>query len=137
VISGGVPISGWTAEDSAGLYRTKVSADLTRRQLYAGGVRIPRASGSIPVSLKQTPIGFTAADTTMASWRNPQDLELVLDTGHGAWTQPRCGIASISGTAITMDQPCWHNMKLLDLPKAANSDNPAGGFRSYRYLKCE
>jgi hypothetical protein len=30
-----------------------------------------------------------------------------------------------------MDQPCWDNMKLLDLPKAANGDNPSGGFPSY------
>lgn len=130
VLSGGLDVRGWQPA-GPGLFSAKVPADLTTRQLYADGVRIPRTNGALPVGMTQTATGFTAADATMASWRNPQNIEFVLDTGHGAWTQPRCGVASISGTAITMRQPCWDNMKLLDEPKAANGDNPAGGFPSY------
>lgn len=131
VISGGVPVSGWQATSDTGVFSAKVPADLDTRQLYADGVRVPRAGGALPVGMTQTATGFTTADATMASWRNPQDIEFVLDMGHGAWTQPRCGVASISGTTITMDQPCWDNMKLLDFPKAANGDNPSGGFPTY------
>ena len=29
--------------------------------------------------------------------------------GLGQWTEPRCPVASISGTTITMAQPCWDN----------------------------
>lgn len=29
--------------------------------------------------------------------------------GLGAWTEPRCPVASISGTTITMAEPCWDN----------------------------
>ncbi len=55
----------------------------------------------------------------MDSWRNPSDIEFgypggagywSLETGgQGAWTEPRCPVASISGTTITMAQPCWNN----------------------------
>jgi lysophospholipase L1-like esterase len=130
VISGGQQITGWTRA-GGNLWSARVPADLTTRQLYADGVRLPRATGSAPVSLTQTPTGFTAADATMANWRNPGNIEFIMTEGHGAWTEPRCGVASITGTAITMRQPCWDNMKLVDDPKDPFGDNPAGGFPSY------
>jgi hypothetical protein len=131
VVSGGVPVSGWTAGATPGLWSAKVPADLDTRQLFAGGVRVPRASGDVPSGWTQTATGFTTPDAAMAGWRNPSGIEMVLGSGHGSWSEPRCDVASISGTAITMKEPCWDNMKLADLPKAANGDNPAGGFPSY------
>jgi hypothetical protein len=80
------------------------------------------------VALSQTASGFTAADNTLASWRNPSDIEFVFDAGHGAWTQPRCDVTGVSGTAITMKQPCWSNMDLPSEPEAPDGDNPSGGF---------
>ncbi|GAB3879258.1 hypothetical protein GCM10029964_031330 [Kibdelosporangium lantanae] len=127
VISGGQQVTGWT--HTGNLWSAKT--DVITRQLYADGVRLTRATGTAPVALTQTPAGFTAADTTMANWRNPGDIEFVLTEGHGAWTEPRCGVASITGTAITMRQPCWDNMKLADQPRGPFGDNPAGGFPSY------
>jgi hypothetical protein len=129
VISGGTSITGWQhAIDNPALWSAPVPADLNTRQLYADGKRIPRTSGASPVTLTQTAGGFTAADGTLASWRNPSDLEFVFDGGHGAWTQPRCDVATINGTAITMKQPCWSNMDLPSTPKAPDGDNPSGGF---------
>ena len=55
----------------------------------------------------------------MSTWRNPSDIEFVYTGGapywslkvggEGAWTEPRCPVASIVGTTITMAQPCWDN----------------------------
>jgi Fibronectin type III domain/Right handed beta helix region len=55
----------------------------------------------------------------MASYKNPTDIEFVYTGGNalwsegsyglGAWTEPRCPVASIEGSTITMAQPCWDN----------------------------
>ncbi|WP_051795214.1 right-handed parallel beta-helix repeat-containing protein [Kibdelosporangium aridum] len=129
VISGGIPVDGWTK--SGNLWSAKVPRDMVTRQLYADGVRLPRATGSLPVSLTQTPTGFTASDASLANWRNPDNIEFVLGDGHGSWSEPRCGVKSIAGAAITMDQPCWDNMKLPSEPRGPYGDNPHGGFPSY------
>jgi hypothetical protein len=129
VLSGGVPITGWHASSAnPQLWVASVPASLSTRQLYADGTRISRTAGQSPVALTQTADGFLAADDTLASWRNPSGLEFVFDGGHGAWTQPRCDVASIAGRAITMRQPCWSNLKLPSTPLAPDGDNPSGGF---------
>jgi hypothetical protein len=127
VLSGGVPIAGFTpAAGSPGLWSAPAPDGLQTRQLYADGVRIPRSSAPSPVALTQTATGFQAASTP--NWRNPGSVEFVFDGGNGAWTQPRCDVAKVDGTAITMRQPCWDNLHLPATPKAENGDNPAGGF---------
>ena len=54
----------------------------------------------------------------MAPWRGAADIEFVYTGGDGywsrktgglAWTEPRCPVASVTGTTITMAQPCWDN----------------------------
>lgn len=131
VLSGGVPVTGWHPSSSdPNVWVASVPASLHTRQLYADGVRIPRTSGQSPVTLTQTTDGFLAADDTLASWRNPSNIEFVFDGGHGAWTQSRCDVASIQGRVITMRQPCWSNMKLPSTPQAPDGDNPSGGFPS-------
>jgi hypothetical protein len=131
VLSGGVPIGGWhpDAEDPT-LWSVSVPAELDTRQLYADGQRIPRSSGTSPVTLTQTADGYLAANDTLATWRNPSTIEFVFDGGHGAWTQSRCDVASIVGEFITMRQPCWSNMDLPSTPVAPDGDNPSGGFPS-------
>ncbi|HWO65723.1 MAG TPA: discoidin domain-containing protein, partial [Umezawaea sp.] len=130
VLSGGVPISGWT-RGSGNLWSAKAPADLRTRQLYADGGRLTRASGTAPVGLTQTATGYTVADASMASWRNPGALEFVFADGHGSWSEPRCAVAGISGTAITMRQPCWDNLDLPDGPRGPYGDNPHGGFPTF------
>src|SRR5438093_910798 len=41
-------------------------------------------------------------------------------SGAGPWTEARCPVASISGTTITMAQPCWDN-------STKRQDNLVGG----------
>jgi len=120
VISGGTQITGWHLSDaSKNIWAAPAPAGLQTRQLYVDGVRAQRAAGPLPVTLTRTATGYTASSDIMASWRNPSDIEFVytggapywsLKTGgEGAWTEPRCPIASIVGTTITMAQPCWNN----------------------------
>ncbi|HEX4226878.1 MAG TPA: fibronectin type III domain-containing protein [Pseudonocardiaceae bacterium] len=120
VLSGGRQITGWHLTDpSRNVWSAPAPANLQTRQLYVNGVRAQRASGPLPVKLTVTPTGYTASSDAMASWRNPGDLEFVYTGGapywslkvggEGAWTEPRCPVASISGTTITMAQPCWDN----------------------------
>ncbi|OLB74859.1 MAG: hypothetical protein AUI14_22405 [Actinobacteria bacterium 13_2_20CM_2_71_6] len=120
VLSGGVPITGWhpTGPDSK-VWSAPAPPGLATRQLYVDGVRAQRAAGPVPVTLTSTPTGYVASAPTMADWRNPNQLEFVYTGGDGywglrtgglgGWTEPRCPIAGISATTITMAQPCWDN----------------------------
>ncbi len=121
VLSGARQVTGWRpVPGRPGLYEAPAPAGLDNtRQLYVNGMREQRAQGTIPVTLTATATGYTASAPTMASWRNPSDIEFVYTAGEalwnvrryglGQWTEPRCPIASISGTTITMAQPCWDN----------------------------
>lgn len=139
IISGGVRITGWTLYNAAkNIWSAKVPTDVKgARQLYVDGVRVTRTRGRLPVALTMTPTGYTAASDIMASWKHPSWLEFVYTGGNsvwsergeglGSWTQPRCPVASIVGTTITMQQPCWDNStKRVMLPSGARTANLVG-----------
>src|ERR1700722_8619311 len=112
VINGADKITGWTEHDSSkGIWEAPAPASLNTRQLYVNGVRATRATGSVPVSLKQTATGYTTSSgDPMASWTNVSgdNLEFEYSGGLGAWTDPSCPVASVTSTTMTMAQPCWH-----------------------------
>jgi hypothetical protein len=129
VVSGGVRVTGWTLTDAArGLWSAPLS--FFTRQLYVDGRRAVRAVGPAPVSLTKNSTGYRASAATMAGWRNPSDIEFVYTGGNalwsrgvsgvGPWTEVRCPVASISGTTVTMAQPCWDN-------STKRADNLVGG----------
>jgi hypothetical protein len=121
VLSGGRQVTGWRLVDPAtGLWSAPVTG--STRQLYLNGARIPVAQGTAPVALTQTKTGFTAADTSYAGWRDPSGVEFVFTGGNGAWTQSRCRVASIQGTQITMQQPCWDNITNRPTPPIQSAD---------------
>lgn len=139
IISGGVRITGWKLFNSAkNIWSAKVPADVKgARQLYIDGVRATRTRGRLPVALTETPTGYTASDDSMASWKHPSWLEFVYTGGNsvwsehgeglGSWTQPRCPVANINGTMITMQQPCWNNStKRVMLPSGERTANLVG-----------
>jgi F5/8 type C domain/Right handed beta helix region len=105
VLSGGQQVTGWT-QGAGGVWQARVPAGTATRQLYVNGVRADRAAGAVPASLTQTATGYTASSTVFDSWPNISDVEFVYNV---AWTQSRCDIASVSGTTITMDEPCFQN----------------------------
>ncbi|HZR42876.1 MAG TPA: right-handed parallel beta-helix repeat-containing protein [Ktedonobacteraceae bacterium] len=114
VISGAAKISGWTQFDATkNIWVAQAPTGLKTRQLYVNGTRVQRAHGALPVTLHQTSTGYTASAATMAGWKNPSgmtpQIEFVYAGGLGAWTEPRCPVGSMSGTTITMAQPCWNN----------------------------
>lgn len=123
VISGGKQITGWQLRDPArGIWAADVPASFNTRQLYVDGVRAPVAQGAPPVQLTRTSTGYEAASDALSHWRNPSGLEFVYSgpEGTGAWTESRCRVAGIDGTAITMQQPCWSNVTDRKQPPAQN-----------------
>lgn len=111
VVSGGTPVHGFRLTDPArNLWTAAVPRALRTRQLWVDGQRAPVASGSAPVALTQTATGYTAVAPVMASWSNPRGIELVYDRAPSNWTQTRCRVRAIRGTAIVMVQPCWDNI---------------------------
>ncbi|MEZ0112072.1 hypothetical protein ABH920_006091 [Catenulispora sp. EB89] len=121
VLSGGEQVTGWTqASDGSGLWQANVPAGTDTRQLYVDGVRADRAQGSVPVGLTQTATGYTASGTALDGWGNISDVEFVYNA---SWTQLRCGIASVSGTTVTMQEPCFQNITLK--PYGVNASTPS------------
>jgi len=139
VISGGVQVTGWKVLDAGkNLWSAPTPAVLKNtRQLYVDGVRALRARGRLPVSVTKTDTGYEAISSAMAVWKNQSDIEFVYTGGNslwsegsfglGSWTEPRCPVASIQGTTITMAQPCWDNStKRVMLPNVRRTANLVG-----------
>ncbi|MFD8308484.1 fibronectin type III domain-containing protein [Streptomyces sp. NPDC059690] len=129
VVSGGRRVTGWhPVAGHAGLWSAPAPHGLTdTRQLYVDGVRADRAAGEVPVTLTRTDTGYTASTDTLAQWPDIAGAEFVYTGGQalwnvqrdglGQWTQPRCPVASASGTTVTMAQPCWDNSnKRVEFP---------------------
>jgi hypothetical protein len=106
VLSGGREVYGWTSFDAAkGIVRAQVGASLRTRQLYVNGQRAQRARGPLyPQGWSKTANGYAAPDASMAGWAHPDDAEIVQLT---YWKNFRCGVASVQGSSVTMEEPCW------------------------------
>ena len=113
VISGADAVTGWSLKDpSKHIWAARVPAGLRTRQLYVNGVRASLASGTPPVLLTRTSTGYRASSTAMSGWRNPSEIDFVYTGQLGLMDEPICPVASITGTVITMAQPCWNNSNL-------------------------
>ena len=78
VISGGQTVAGW-ANYSGTIYRAYVGTSQDFRQLYVNGVHASRTQGTLnPAGWTETSTGFTAPDSSMASWGNPTNIEMVI-----------------------------------------------------------
>jgi len=132
VLSGGRAVTGWhLVPGTASTWEANLPPGFDSRQLYLNGQSLPLAQGLPPgVQFVQTSEGFLATSTAMASWPDPTGISAVFTGGNGAWTQTSCPIASISGLAITMAEPCWQNMHLKGegVQELSWFDDPMGGF---------
>jgi len=139
ILSGGARIMGWHADPGvAGRWLARLPAGVPiPRQIYINGVRANRTRGRVPVNLTETSSGYIAADDSLARWRNPSALEMVYTGGNGvwgepsvglgSWTEPRCPVAAINGTTITMAEPYWTNTTArVMLPSGRRSANLVG-----------
>ena len=107
ILSGGIEVTGWNLFDKEkNIYRAKVDPGLQTRQLYVDGERAPRARSSKLTGWAKTQTGFTISDESMQNWKNQSDIEVV---SRSSWKHLRCGIASITGTTVTMKMPGWAN----------------------------
>jgi len=118
VLSGGVPVTGWTRTDAAkNIWQATVPADLDTRQFYVGGKRAPVAQGTLAevgLTLGATAGGYSTTATppaglaglSAAAWKR---VEFVYDSATGQWTQSRCRVDSFADSKILMQEPCWTN----------------------------
>lgn len=139
VLSGGAAITGWHRDREAqGRWIASLPAGAPiPRQIYIDGVRATRTRGRLPVALAMTPTGYTAADDSLSHWRNASGIEMVYTGGNGvwgepsaglgSWTEPRCPVAAINRTTITMAEPCWTNSTArVMLPNGRRTANLVG-----------
>ncbi len=108
VISGGTTVTGWALYDTnQGIYRTRIGAGINFRQVYVNGERAIRARGADnPGGYSRNAAGFTDIDPLMQGWNNIEDIEIV---GFNEWRSFRCPVAGISGTSMSLQDPCWSN----------------------------
>ncbi|MEI6323617.1 MAG: right-handed parallel beta-helix repeat-containing protein [bacterium] len=100
VISGSIPITGWTLFDKEkNIYRGKVPPGTQSRQFFVNGRRAERARGELrPTNWFKTETGWGCLDQSIAKWKNPSDIEIV---SRSSWKHLRCGVASIKIDTIT------------------------------------
>ncbi|MEV5486243.1 MULTISPECIES: discoidin domain-containing protein [Streptomyces] len=113
VLSGAKTVTGWTESDSTKhIWKAQVASGVNTRQIYVNGQRATLARGGYhPQGFTQTATGYTTTTAaSMAGWKNPSQIEF---SYHARWTYSRCPVASVSGTAVTMAQPCWKNQTNL------------------------
>jgi F5/8 type C domain len=107
-ISGGKNVTRWVlANASKNIYRAWIGKVTTPREFYVGNARATRArSMDDPTGFTRTETGYTTTDLTLQKWKNISDVEIVSTND---WKSFRCGVSSITGSVITMDQPCFKN----------------------------
>jgi hypothetical protein len=104
VISGGEAITGWTAH-TGGIFKADITPGRDFRSIYVNGAHATRARGELsPAGWTAAEGGYTAPDDSMASWGNKTAIEIVTKSG---WQNVRCKVATIVGTAVTMQDPGW------------------------------
>jgi len=120
VLSGGVTVTGWQAlTGHPGVWWANVGTDTsvwTSRQVYINGVAAQRARSTLNPSgyIKWGPTGGNGGYTCSgggcptSSW-NFGTQGLVEVVGESYWKQMRCRVSSISGSTLTMVEPCWGN----------------------------
>jgi len=108
ILSGEVTVSGWELYDvGQNIYRARIGGGVNFRQLYVNGSRAIRARGTDkPAGFNRTATGFSDIDPAIQGWDNQQDIELV---GFNKWRSFRCPVATISGAAMDLQEPCWSN----------------------------
>ena len=122
VLSGATRVRDWTAAAPSGVWSTSVPATSASRQLYVDGTEAPVAQAT-PSQLhfaggwKGSAKGYdlTADPTALAFFSamapaQLQQVEFDYPGGNGQWTDSKCRVQSLSGTSLTMDQPCWKDV---------------------------
>jgi hypothetical protein len=133
VLSGGVAITGWRWDNSAGLWRAPIPPEFNGsaalRQLFVGGQRLLRTAapprGALNVTMaadlaahspaqpanQSKLVGYVTTDLSVRDWA-PGQVEGVYNGTAQEWCEHRCGVArtaaiNATATLIVMQQPCF------------------------------
>lgn len=106
MVSGGVPVSGWTLHDSGkNIWKATVGTSLITRGFAINGKKGIRAR-----TQPDFPSGYSAGSssisTPISTWTNRNKIEAA------TWTDShfyRCRASGGSGSSLTMVNPCWSN----------------------------
>jgi len=117
ILSGGVPVSNFTCTP-ANLCTGSVSglpAGAMPRQFYVNGQRAVRARSNDGQAVNANYIRVENGYTQILpeSFAHPELLEAVTNT---QWKMMRCPVASLSGTTLVMQNPCWNNANTSAVP---------------------
>ncbi len=110
VLSGGVPVTGWTLSDSGkNIWKAAVTAGFATRQLYVDGKLATRArSSSISRSnMTFTSSGWTFSNNSLSYLNNLVDASRAELNVIGSWTNRYSAIQSVENGTVTMAQPAW------------------------------
>jgi autotransporter-associated beta strand protein len=130
-ISGGKIINGWTLHDAAkNIWKAEVAGTDNFRQMYVNGIKATRArSVGPPAGWTLTATGYTTTDTNLQHYGNVTNLEVVA-APHG-WTRERLPVASVQGSAITLQEPC---LSIAGNGPNLGFDNPVWLENAYEFL---
>ncbi|MFF1840061.1 right-handed parallel beta-helix repeat-containing protein, partial [Streptomyces sp. NPDC058231] len=122
VISGATRVTGWSQVGSTGVWSASVHRGSASRQLYVDGTEA-RVAQATPAALHfkggwvGSATGYDLSkDDAAVAWfaqLTPTQLaqvEFDYPGGNGPWTDSKCRVASMSGSRLIMDQPCWTNV---------------------------
>jgi hypothetical protein len=111
VLSGARSVSGWRLADaSSNIWVANVGVGANSRQLYVNGKEAPNAAIEVPRSdFTFTSTGLTIDNTALDYLASLPDQSQIEVESVDSFTDRYAPVESISGDAITMQQPAWAN----------------------------
>ncbi|WP_433438192.1 right-handed parallel beta-helix repeat-containing protein [Nonomuraea sp. CA-141351] len=111
VVSGGRQVTGWTSyDDGKNIFVASVPKGQDSRQLYKNDTAAPRAAIKIARSdVTITASGMQIKNPALNYLATLPDQTRIEVESQGSFTDRYAPVQSISGTAITMQQPAWQN----------------------------
>ncbi|GAA0609101.1 hypothetical protein GCM10010174_27970 [Kutzneria viridogrisea] len=107
VLDGATRVTGWHRHEQD-KWVADVPVGSTARQLFVNEVRaVPaRGLGCAKSQCTASATGLSGVDPRVGLIHDLKDVRVVLNA---RWRDFHCGIESVSGTTVTMRQPCWGN----------------------------
>jgi hypothetical protein len=111
VLSGAEQVTGWQQYDaSKNIWVADVGTGTNTRQLYVNGKEAPNAAIHVPRSaVTFTATGLTITDPSLSYLADLPDQNQIELESLDSFTDRYSPVQSISGSAITMQQPAWAN----------------------------
>jgi hypothetical protein len=111
VVSGGRTVTGWTSFDAAkNIFVARVPKGQDSRQLYRNGASAPRSAITISRSdVTVTTSGMAIKNPALDYLASLPAQSRIEVESQDSFTDRYAPVQSISGTAITMQQPAWQN----------------------------